>query len=102
LVYSDKEQWFLEEAREGNPIAIKGLNSQPAIEPCNRFFWVAFWELTADRQIGAMGGVGVIPFGAIDAYARRFGVVDPDDFRRLLRVIRKLDDVYVKHVNKKG
>jgi hypothetical protein len=49
-----------------------------------------------------MGGVGAIPFGAIDGYARRFGVVDADEFRRFLRVIRRLDEAYIEHKSSRG
>lgn len=99
MVYSDKENWFIDEAAEGNEIAVKALNCQPQIELYQRFFWIAFWELSSDRPIGGMGGVGAIPFTSIDQYARRFGVDDPDQFRRLLRVIRSLDSKYLAKVN---
>ena len=93
------EKWFVEEAEEGNEIAAKALNSQPQIEPYQKFFWTAFWELSSDRALGGMGGVGPIQFSSIDRYAQRAGIVDPDQFRRFLRVIRSLDSAYVKKVN---
>lgn len=99
MVYSDKEQWFVDEAAEGNDIAIKALNSRPQIEPYQQFFWVAFWELSSDRQLGGMGGVGSISFSSIDRYAQRFGITDPDEFRRFLRIVRSLDARYVAKVN---
>lgn len=98
MVYSDKEAWFAEEAADGNSIAVQALNSRPQIEPYQQFVWSAFWDLVSDRQIG-MGGVGPIQFSSIDRYARRFGVTDPDQFRRFLRVIRALDARYVATVS---
>lgn len=55
----------------------------------------AFNILHGDRQIGAMGGEGPIPFMAIDAYARRHLIEDPDDFERFCRLIRAMDNEYL-------
>lgn len=99
MVYSDKEKWFVEEAAEGNKIAMQAVNSQPQIEPWHQCYWVAFWELSSDRPLGGMGGVGSISFSSIDRYAQRFGITDPDEFRRFLRIVRSLDARYVAKVN---
>lgn len=44
-----------------------------------------------------MGGVGAIPWTAINAYAKRHGVRDPDDFDDFVSLIREMDAVYLKH-----
>lgn len=95
------EGWFVEEAAEGNTVALKALDAQPEIEPYLRFVWDAFWELNSDRPIGAMGGVGTIPFSSVDRYARRFGINDPDQFSRFLSLIRKIDSKYTVKVNER-
>lgn len=58
----------------------------------------AFWELNTDRQFGM--SVGPIPFSAIDAYARRHGVDDPDEFALWVRMIRLCDRVFIEHMTK--
>jgi hypothetical protein len=100
LTYSGLEDWFSAEAAEGNPIAIKGLNSRPEIPAYLEFIWEAFWQLSGDRQYGAMGGVGPIPFSSLDRYADRYGVSDPDQFDSFVVMIRALDVAYINHVSK--
>jgi len=58
--------------------------------------WQAFHALSASRQMG-MGAIGGIPFGEIDRYARRYGVVDFEYFHAL---IAAMDRTYLKIVNK--
>lgn len=94
-------EWFVEEAAEGNPIAIKALESRPEIEPYLGFVWDAFWELSCDRQMG-FGAIGPIPFSSVDLYARRFGIDDPDQFKQFLHLIRQLDAKYLAKVNDSG
>lgn len=51
-------------------------------------------ELATDRPV-LIGAAGIlerpIPFTAIDAYARRAGISDPDTFDRFRNAIRTLD-----------
>lgn len=101
MVYSDKEQWFFEEAKEGNAVAIKGINSRPEIPDYLQFVWEAFWALSGDRPV-FMGGVGPIAFLSVDRYAERFGLDSPDEFARFFELIRSLDAVYVRHANSNG
>lgn len=73
------------------------------------FAWAAFWRLHGDRPhiiegsviAAGMGGAtlieprpGRIPFGAIDRYARRFGI-DGSAFDLLLRFVDVLDDEFL-------
>ncbi len=59
----------------------------------------AFWALSSDRPVGM--SAGAIPFTAIDAYARRMGVDDPDEFALLLAAIRAMDGVWLDHYARK-
>ena len=58
-------------------------------------------RLGRSRPLGALGGAGPIPFGEIDAYARRYAVVG-EDFDRFARLIETLDRVLVEHLNGKA
>lgn len=99
MAYSEAENWLAEEAAAGNPAAMKAMDSRPEIDPYLKFVWSGFWELGSDRPIG-MGGVGAIPFSAIDRYAQRLGIDDPDQFARFLHLIRSLDAPYLAKTNK--
>jgi hypothetical protein len=101
MAYSEAEKWLDEEAAEGNSVATKAIDDRPEVEAHLQFVWAAFWELGSDRPV-TMGGVGAIPFSAIDRYAQRAGVDDPDQFARFLQLIRCLDAPYLAHVNKKS
>jgi hypothetical protein len=101
VVYSSLDSWFIEEAIEGNPVAVKAIEKRPEIEPYLRFVWDAFWELGCDRPIG-FGALGAIPFSSVDRYARRFGIDDSDQFSRFLHLIRQLDAKYLALVNDPG
>ena len=82
-------------AEEGKVPA--ALLRKPEIEPGAALYLDAFWDLSGDRQIGAMGGAGRIPFLARDRWAQRQGL-DDDAFEMLSHVLRALDDVYLKHL----
>lgn len=65
-----------------------------------QFVWAAFWALQGDRHLG-FGSVGPIPFQAIDAYARRTGIVDLDEFDRFQRMITEMDGVWLAEARRK-
>ena len=67
--------------------------------PALAWYLSAFWTLSGDRPLGAMGGCGPIPFTAIDRFAARSGVNAQDLFARLLHIIQALDRVYLRHVD---
>jgi hypothetical protein len=56
------------------------------------FVWNAYWELLSDRDIGMAHGP--IPFRAIDAFARRYGLGDLDLFDRFRTLIRLMEDAH--------
>lgn len=43
-----------------------------------------------------MGGAGRIPFTAIDRWAIRFGIDDPNEFERLKTILAALDTAFLK------
>jgi hypothetical protein len=90
----------MEEARAGNPAAVKAIDARPEIEPYLIFVWDAFRELCSDRPVSAMGIVSAIPFSSIDRYAARVGLCDIDAFSRFLILIRRMDAAYLDHVKK--
>lgn len=58
------------------------------------FVYAAFHELKTDRSGGF--SYGPIPWTAIDAYARRFGIDDLEEFEDFVFLIRAMDDVHLK------
>jgi hypothetical protein len=42
-------------------------------------------------------GVGPIPWTALDRYASRHGVDDPDDFDEFVELITAMDQAYLDH-----
>lgn len=64
------------------------------------FAYRAFYELTTDRAVGF--AVGPIPFAAIDAYARRYGVDDRDEFDRLRDLVRAADEAYLAEMTRRA
>jgi hypothetical protein len=68
-------------------------------EPYLQFEWLAFSELSSDRQIGWV--VGPIGWTAIDAYAVRHGIEGPDEFERFRFIIRKMDAAFMAWNRKK-
>lgn len=66
------------------------LEAQPDIPEHLRFAWDAFWFLMGDRAL-SLGTVGPIHWVAISVYADRAGVSDPDQFDRLVRLVKAMD-----------
>ena len=87
----------MEEARAGNPAAVKAIDARPEIEPYLIFVWDAFRELCSDRPASA-AGMGAISFSSVDRYAARVGLCDIDAFSRFLTLIRRMDAAYLDHM----
>ena len=62
-------------------------------------YYEAFQELNTCRAQGL--SAGPIPWTAVDAYARRHGYDEPEDFAYLLEMVRALDDALLKHLAEK-
>lgn len=83
----------------GEPVPLQ--YRAPEITPEGKPYLTAFWLLKNDRPIG-FAGAGGISFTAIDRYADRAGITDPDEFWLLEAMIRVCDNVWLKHVNTAG
>lgn len=93
--------WLREmHAEEGGPLP-PALLRQPSIHEPLLFYWNGFWDLSTDRP-ESFGGVRDIPWSAIDRWAGRHGVTDPDAFSRLLFLIRALDRVWLEDAEKRA
>lgn len=55
----------------------------------------AFHDLSSDRASGF--GIGPIHWSSIDAYARRYGITDADEFEAFAQMIRVMDGVFLSH-----
>ena len=60
----------------------------------------AFMFLSSSRQLGGMGGVGPIPLGEILTYLQWYEVKGHDKQRKWIRMLRALDNAYLKIANK--
>jgi hypothetical protein len=69
----------------------------PELDRHLRFTWQAFWDLSNDRP-AVFGGIGGIPFSAIDRYAKRYDITDVDEFDRFARLLKAMDTVFQTHV----
>lgn len=78
----------LPDAIAGAPELLAGLEA----------YYEAFIELSTCRDSGM--GVGPIPWTAVDQYARRYGFTG-DGFGYLLKMVRALDDAFLKHQRQK-
>lgn len=59
-------------------------------------FWRAWHTLRFDRQYAGMEGVPLpLPFSAIDAYARRYGIEGPT-FEIFREIIQMMDAEYLE------
>lgn len=62
-------------------------------------FYIAFWELSTDRQSGM--GAGPIPWTAINLYCQREGVTG-EDYDYLLDMVRAMDRVFLDYQKEKS
>ena len=74
----------------------QAIRDRPALKRHLLPVWDAFHALGGDRQLGLV--VGPIPFGAIDRYAARMGIVDRDEFARFHALITSMDVIHQRHM----
>lgn len=53
--------------------------------------------LVGDRSLG-FGAAGRVPFTAIESYARLIGITHPDEVRRFVALIQRMDGAYLAHL----
>lgn len=85
---------LLEEGRDPPPVFFE----QPEIPLWQQFYWVAFHELSTERQLGM--GLGPIPSSSILAYAREYEL-DRDETSNLVSLVRSLDTEFLQLSNRK-
>lgn len=73
------------------------LDEEPERFPHLAWVWAAWHELQTDRDFVGMGASPMpLSFGAVDRYARRYGL-DDEAFRLLRAHLRALDNVWLDH-----
>lgn len=77
-----------------------GIGDRPELSPHLEGVWRAFHLLSSSRTITATGHVLPITFTEIDAYARRYGPFDVDDFDEFLTLVGTLDATFIEHAHK--
>jgi hypothetical protein len=83
--------------RTGQELPEKILN-RPALDMGLHFYLSAWEELSYDRPVGF--GAGPIPSASFRSYIRDVGM-DDDDAERFHFIVRRMDNFYVEHANKK-
>ncbi len=80
---------------------VPALNIRIRVAPHLTFHWSAFSDLSTDRQLGM--GLGPIPWTAIERYAARYRIEDPDEFDRFAHLIGVMDRAFLSwHAEQKG
>lgn len=72
--------------------------AEPELQAGNALYLYAFYDLDSERQNGM--GIGRIPWHAIQHYAEA-NEFDYEQHYTLMRVIRRMDGVYITHFSKK-
>lgn len=76
------------------------IKEAPELMPGLELYYEAFTELSNTRPI-TQGGLGAIPWTAINEWAKRYDI-EGSDFERLATYVRSLDAEYIKYVSKKN
>ncbi len=73
---------------------------QPEIPEDLQFYWLAFFDLSSERQIGM--GIGPIPRSQIRHYAIEHDILSRDEFEHFYRIVRAIDEEYITIANAVG
>lgn len=65
---------------------------QPEVPDYHEWYWIAFGELSTERQVGM--SLGPIPRSAIFSYAAEYGLFG-DEAERFNAIIREVDQSYI-------
>lgn len=95
----ESEGVILKRAREQNGPIPESIQNAPELHLGLDFTYSAFWRLCSERPVGM--GPGPIPWHAVQNYAIRYGL-DDDDSSDLEFLVGKMDEAYLKHMNKKS
>lgn len=81
---------------KANKIAIpKAIQNKPTVQDWDLLYWDCFMDLCGSRQL--VNGMGHIPWSAVNDWAIRFAIHDPDQFEILRFVVGKMDEYWVEH-----
>jgi hypothetical protein len=94
LEWGEQLEWLQALADDDPTFMPQALSDRPEVPAELAFYLGAFWALSGDRQSG--WSIGPIPFAAVDAYARRYGVAGLDAFDRLNTLVGRMDVVFMK------
>lgn len=86
---------WLEKAAAGHDVPAAVADVPPIPAGC-ALAWQAFSDLSSDRQIGM--AAGPIPWSSVDAWAKRNGIDEPEEFDELWLLIRAADSVVMEHI----
>lgn len=74
---------------------------RPKLKKGDQTYLDAYYACDHGRQAVAMGGVNPIPVSEIRHYTDMAGIDCPDERLKYLRIIQRLDSVYIGHVVEK-
>lgn len=67
----------------------------PDIHDIERDLWLAFWDLSSERQAGM--SVGPIPWSAMVAYHAHSPWIE---FGAFMQIMRRMDQAYMEHAQR--
>lgn len=76
----------------GQPIP-ETVSDRPEIRPDLEIYWEAYMDLNGTRASGF--GLGPIPWTALDRFAARHGLDDPEEFQNLKEIVWLVDKEYL-------
>lgn len=83
-----REAWVIPLAVERNQPLPAWVDEEPDLEPLERFFLDAFWDLSTCRALGMV--IGPIPTTAMREYADRYQL-DWENSRDFVTILREMD-----------
>ena len=86
--------------RENRPLPDR-IQNAPSLMVGMELYYGAFMDLMGSRQFGGMGGLGPIGWDVVQYYAVSNGF-NGDQTEALHHHIRRMDEYYMKHYNKKN
>ena len=97
LTFGPQEQKIAAAAEEAGIDLPGTIGDKPEVREDLVLYWEAYLDLNGCRQIGF--GAGPIPWTAIDTYARRHGIRDPEEFTTLKELVTAIDRDYLKFLD---
>lgn len=99
LEWGAEYQTLLEIAKSGH--TPEALERRPELPPQLAYYLDVFYTLSRGRSISGMGTPGPIPLSEFAAFFEIYDIRSQAQRDWLLRLLSKLDGVYLKHVSEK-